>query len=99
MDQTGALGGVSTADQGTLLEMIQWLQDRLEQEKRARQAAEALVQRQGGDRKEILALLEAVAAASNDDQPLEDTLRFALVRIGEFMGWAVGPVLSRIPIS
>jgi signal transduction histidine kinase/ActR/RegA family two-component response regulator len=73
--------------------MIRWLQDRLEQEKRARHAAEALVQRQpGGDRQEILALLEAIAAASNDDQPLEDTLRFALGRICEFMGWAVGHV-------
>jgi signal transduction histidine kinase len=84
---------VSTAaEHGTLLEMIRWLQDRLEQEKRARQAAEALVQRQHGDRQEILALLEAIAAASNDDQPLEDTLRFALTRICEFMGWAVGHV-------
>jgi signal transduction histidine kinase len=83
---------VSTADQGALLEMIRWLQDRLEQEKRARQAAEAQLQRQGGDRREILALLEAVAAASNDDQPLEDTLRFALQRVCEFMGWAVGHV-------
>ena len=83
---------MSTADQGTLPEMIRWLQDRLEQEKRARHAAEALVQRQHGDRREILALLEAIAAASNDDQPLEDTLRFALGRICEFMGWAVGHV-------
>jgi signal transduction histidine kinase/CheY-like chemotaxis protein len=83
---------VSTAEHGTLLEMIRWLQDRLEQEKRARQAAEDLVQRQHGDRQEILALLEAIAAASNDDQPLEDTLRFALARICEFMGWAVGHV-------
>jgi signal transduction histidine kinase len=83
---------VSTADPDALLEMIRWLQDRLEQEKRARQAAEALVQRQHGDRQEILALLEAIAAASNDDQPLEDTLRFALARICDFMGWAVGHV-------
>ncbi len=73
--------------------MIRWLQDRLEQEKRARQKAEALLgQRQSGDSQEILALLEAIAAASNDDQPLEDTLRFALGRICEFMGWAVGHV-------
>ena len=73
--------------------MIRWLQDRLEQEKRARHKAEALLgQRQPGDSQEILALLEAVAAASNDDQPLEDTLRFALSRICEFMGWAVGHV-------
>ncbi len=73
--------------------MIRWLQDRLEQEKRARQKVEALLgQRQPGDRQDILALLEAVAAASNDDQPLEDTLRFALGRICEFMGWAVGHV-------
>jgi len=83
---------VSTGDQADLLEMVRWLQDRLEQEKRARAAAEAQLQRQGGDRKEILALLEAVAAASNDDQPLEDTLRFALSRVCEFMGWAVGHV-------
>jgi signal transduction histidine kinase/CheY-like chemotaxis protein len=81
---------VSTADQATLLEMIRWLQDRLEQEKRARQAAEA--RQQQGDRQEVLALLEAIAAASNDDQPLEDTLRFALGRICEFMGWAVAHV-------
>jgi signal transduction histidine kinase/AmiR/NasT family two-component response regulator len=80
---------VSTTDQGKLLETIRWLQDRLEQEKRARLQAE---QRGPGDRQEVLALLEAIAAASNDDQPLEDTLRFALTRICEFMGWAVGHV-------
>jgi signal transduction histidine kinase len=82
---------VSTADEASLLEMIRWLQDRLEQEKRARQKAEALLG-QEGDRQDILALLEAIAAASNDDQPLEDTLRFALSRICEFMGWALGHV-------
>jgi signal transduction histidine kinase len=82
---------LSTADEASLLEMIRWLQDRLEQEKRARQKAEALLGQQG-DRQDILALLEAIAAASNDDQPLEDTLRFALSRICEFMGWAIGHV-------
>ena len=49
-------------------------------------------QRGQGDRHEVLTLLEAIAAASNDDQPLEDTLRFSLSRICEFMGWAVGHV-------
>ncbi|MGZ3279908.1 MAG: response regulator [Caulobacteraceae bacterium] len=83
---------MSEAEQATLLEMIHWLKDRLEQEKRARQEAEALGQRGQGDRREVLALLEAIAAASNDDQPLEDTLRFALGRICDFMGWAVGHV-------
>ena len=83
---------MSEAEQATLLEMIRWLNDRLEQEKRARHEAEALGQRGQGDRQEVLALLEAIAAASNDDQPLEDTLRFALGRICEFMGWAVGHV-------
>jgi signal transduction histidine kinase len=82
---------VSTVDEASLLEMIRWLQDRLEQEKRARQKAEAQLGQQG-DRQDILALLEAIAAASNDDQPLEDTLRFALSRICEFMGWALGHV-------
>jgi signal transduction histidine kinase len=82
---------VSTTEEASLLEMIRWLQDRLEQEKRARQKAEALLGQQG-DRQDILALLEAIAAASNDDQPLEDTLRFALSRVCEFMGWAVGHV-------
>jgi signal transduction histidine kinase/CheY-like chemotaxis protein len=82
---------LSTADEASLLEMIRWLKDRLEQEKHARQRAEAQLGQQG-DRQDILALLEAIAAASNDDQPLEDTLRFALGRICEFMGWAVGHV-------
>lgn len=84
-----------TGDQGVLLEIIRRLEERLELEKHAREEAEALGAlglRELYERQQILGLLEAIAAASNGDQPLEDTLRFALGRICDFMGWAVGHV-------
>jgi signal transduction histidine kinase len=86
---------VSNADHGVLLEILRRLEERLEQEKLAREDAEArgaLGLRELEERQQILGLLEEIAAASNGDQPLEDTLRFALGRICEFMGWAVGHV-------
>ena len=86
---------MSSSDQRTLIDTIRRLEERLEQEKRAREAAEAR-SAQGArelfDRQQMLGLLEAIAAASNGDQPLEDTMRFALGRICDFMGWAVGHV-------
>jgi signal transduction histidine kinase len=91
----GELRGVPTGDQGVLLEIIRRLEDRLGVEKRAREEAEALGAlgvRELHERQEILGLLEAIAAASNGEHPLEDTLRFSLGRICDFMGWAVGHV-------
>lgn len=86
---------MSAKDQDSLADVIRRLEQRLEQEKRARVEAEALGElgmRELYERQQILGLLEAIATASNGDQPLEDTLRFALSRICEFMGWAVGHV-------
>jgi signal transduction histidine kinase/AmiR/NasT family two-component response regulator len=83
---------VSTSDHGALLGPVRWLRQRLDQQAHARAAADASALRPSGDRQEVLALLEAIAVASNDDQPLEDTLRLALGRICEFMGWPVGHV-------
>jgi signal transduction histidine kinase/ActR/RegA family two-component response regulator len=86
---------MSAKEQGGLADLIRRLEQRLEQEKRARVEAEALGElgmRELYERQQILGLLEAIATASNGDQPLEDTLRFALSRICEFMGWAVGHV-------
>lgn len=83
------------SDQAVLLEIIRRLEERLEEEKRARQDAEAFGERglrELYDRQQVLGLLEAIASASNGDQPLEDTLRFALERICEFMGWPLGHV-------
>lgn len=86
---------MSAKEQDSLTDLIRRLEHRLEQEKRARVEAEALGElgmRELYERQQILGLLEAIATASNGDQPLEDTLRFALSRICEFMGWAVGHV-------
>ena len=86
---------MSAKDQANLTDVIRRLEQRLEQEKRARVEAEALGElgmRELYERQQILGLLEAIATASNGDQPLEDTMRFALSRICEFMGWAVGHV-------
>ena len=86
---------MSTGDKGLLLDIIRRLEDRLEQETRAREEAETL----GAvglselyERRRIVDLLEAITAAANGDQPLEDTLRFALGRICEFMDWTLGHV-------
>lgn len=78
-----------------LLDIIRRLEERLDQEQRAREEAEALGAmglRELYERQQVLGLLEAIAAAANGEQPLEDTLRFALGRICDFMGWAVGHV-------
>ena len=86
---------MSATDKDSLTDLIRRLEHRLEQEKRARVEAEALGElgmRELYERQQILGLLEAIATASNGDQPLEGTLRFALSRICEFMGWAVGHV-------
>ena len=74
---------------------IDRLERRLDRERRAREEAQAIAERglrelyegQHGHR-----LVEAIATATNQDQPLEETLSFALAQICQFMGWATGHV-------
>ncbi|MDB5458383.1 MAG: hypothetical protein JWO72_124 [Caulobacteraceae bacterium] len=74
---------------------IRRLERRLERERRAREAAEAIGEsgmRELYQRQRVLRLLETIATASNEDQPLQDALRFALSQICLFMNWAVGHI-------
>jgi signal transduction histidine kinase len=74
---------------------IERLERRLERERRSRAEAETIAERglrelyegQQGHR-----LVEAIATTTNHNESLEDTLRFALGEICQFMNWATGHV-------
>jgi signal transduction histidine kinase len=71
------------------------LERRLERQRSARDEAEAIGEsgmRELYQRQRVLGLLEAIATASNEDQPLQEALRFALSQICRFMNWGVGHI-------
>jgi signal transduction histidine kinase len=74
---------------------VRRLERRLERQRSAREEAEAIGERGMRElyqRQRVLRLLETIATASNEDQPLQDALRFALSQICLFMNWAVGHI-------
>jgi diguanylate cyclase (GGDEF)-like protein len=71
---------------------------RLDRERRAREEAERIseqVTRALYTKSGELALLEAVATASNEARTVEDALQVAVERVCEFAGWPVGHALVR----
>ena len=75
--------------------VIARLELRLERERRARLAAEAVAERGLRDLdhgRTMHGLVEAIAMATNQNECLQETLAYALEQVCTFMGWATGHV-------
>jgi len=91
-----ALPDTGTASEADPAAEIARLQRRLRREVAARQEAEAIAERGLRDlfqRQQEIALLESIAAASNEAASVEDAMRHALEAVCRYTGWPLGHLL------